>query len=235
MTTTIADRLAELERRIAHACEQAGRAASEVSLLPVSKARPAADIREAYAAGYRMVGENKVQEALAKAEELADLDGLRWSIIGHLQTNKIKYVVRFADQFQALDSLKVAEELDRRLQREGRGIEVLVQVNSSGEESKFGLAPEDVVGFARDLRPFSSLTVTGLMTLAAPGPAEVAAACFDRVRQLQRRLRDDDQCPGSWEELSMGMSGDFETAIAHGSTIVRLGTAVFGERPYPGR
>lgn len=231
--TTIVDRLSDIERRITAACEQAGRAPSEVTLLPVSKTKPAADIREIYAAGCRQVGENKVQEAMAKAEELDDLADLRWVLIGHLQTNKIKYAVRFADEFQALDSVRVAEELDRRLQQAGRGMDVLVQVNSSGEESKFGLAPQDVPAFARELDSFSSLRVRGLMTLAAPGGSEVAAACFERVRDVQRRLRDDDRVQGSWDELSMGMSGDFETAIAHGSTVVRVGTAIFGERPTP--
>lgn len=153
-----------VRERIATACRRAGRHPPEVRLLPVSKTVDERRIRLAHAAGCRAFGENKVQEACAKAGAMADL-GIRWSVIGHLQTNKAKYVARFAVEFQALDSLKVAEALDRRLQKEGRGLDVLIQVDSSGEASKYGLAPEEVCEFLRQLPAFAALKVRGLMTL----------------------------------------------------------------------
>ena len=228
---SIAGRLAAVRARIAQACRASGRDPGEVRLLPVSKTRPARELREALAAGESRFGENQAQEAAGKAAELADVPGLTWAMIGHLQTNKAKLVARFAAEFQALDSLRLAAELDRRLQAEGRAMDVLIQVNSSGEESKFGLPPADVVGFAAALRPFDSLHVMGLMTLALPSPQEDAvSACFDVMRVAQRHLWDTVGLPGSYDELSMGMSGDFELAIAHGSTCVRIGTAIFGQR-----
>src|SRR5690606_8927295 len=126
------------------ACQRAGRDPSEVRLLPVSKTVEDARIRLAYEAGCRMLGENKVQEAMRKWESTQDLPDLRWSIIGHLQTNKARYVARFASEFQALDRLRVAEALDRRLQAEGRALDVLIQVNTSGEATKYGLLPDEV-------------------------------------------------------------------------------------------
>ncbi|HNQ99783.1 MAG TPA: YggS family pyridoxal phosphate-dependent enzyme, partial [Trueperaceae bacterium] len=150
--------------RIAAACRRVGRDPGEVRLLPVSKTVPEERIRMAYAAGCRYLGENKVQEAMRKHDALPDLDDLKWSIIGHLQTNKAKHVARFASEFQALDSLRVAEALDRRLEAEGRTLDVFVQVNSSDEESKFGLAPADVPAFVRELPNYPRLRVLGLMT-----------------------------------------------------------------------
>lgn len=203
-----------------------------MSLLPISKTQPVEAIRAAAAAGYHRFGENRVQEALVKSEELADQDGLEWVLTGHLQTNKARYVVRFATEFQALDSLPLARELDRRLQVAGRQLDVLIQVNSSGEESKFGLQPDQVVDFARHLRAFDSLRPRGLMTLALPSAErDLVAACFERMRATQAQIRDAMSEP--YEELSMGMSGDFELAIAHGATVVRIGTAIFGSRRNP--
>ncbi len=226
--------LAVVRERIAAACARAGRDPAEVRLLPVSKTVPEARIRLAYAAGCRELGENKVQEAWRKAEAMADLADLRWSVIGHLQTNKAKYVARFASEFQALDSLRVAEALDRRLQAEGRALDVLVQVNTSGEASKFGLLPEGVAGFLRQLPAFSSLRVRGLMTLAllSADPARVRP-CFIRLSELRGRLRQEAPTGIAVEELSMGMSGDFELAIEEGATIVRVGQAIFGARAVP--
>ncbi|WP_051076312.1 YggS family pyridoxal phosphate-dependent enzyme [Verrucomicrobium sp. 3C] len=223
-----------VRKRIAAACSRVGRNPAEVRLLPVSKTVPVERIRLAYAAGCRELGENKVQEAQRKAEALADLADLRWSIIGHLQTNKAKTVARFASEFQALDSLRVAEALDQRLQAEGHGLDVLVQVNTSGEASKFGLPPAEVASFVRKLPAFSALRVRGLMTLAllSDDPARVHR-CFALMRDLRVRLRQ--EAPGGFgmEDLSMGMSGDFELAIEEGATIVRIGQAIFGSRPTP--
>ena len=232
----LADNLSAVQARIDAACERAGRKPAEVRLLAVSKTHPASALREAYAAGQRLFGENKVQEAARKAEELAALADLQWALVGHLQTNKVPNVVGFAAEFHALDSLKVARALDRRLADAGRTLDVFIQVNSSAEESKFGLPPDAVVGFARELLAYECLRVRGLMTLAvfSADPAPVRA-CFSRMRDLQARLRDCDTAAGSYDELSMGMSGDFELAIEYGATTVRVGQAIFGARePTPG-
>lgn len=206
---------------------------SAVRLLPVSKTVASERLREAFAARIAEFGENKVQEAWAKAQRLADLP-VTWSIIGHLQTNKAKYAARFAREFQALDSLRLAEALERRLQIEGRGLDVLVQVNTSGEASKFGLPPDAVAEFLGALPAFSALRVRGLMTLAvfSPDTARVRA-CFRALRALRDRLRDTAPPTIRLDELSMGMSGDFEIAIEEGATIVRVGQAIFGPRPLP--
>ena len=180
--------LATVQRRIAEACKRAGRDPQTVRLLPVSKTIPEDRLRLAYAAGCRQMGENKVQEALRKAETMSDLSDLRWSVIGHLQTNKAKYVARFASEFQALDNLRVAQELDRRLQAEGRGLDVLVQVNTSRESSKFGLPPDEVLAFVRQLPAFTSLRVHGLMTLAVFSPdLALVRPCFVKLRQFDPR------------------------------------------------
>ncbi|MGO1972896.1 MAG: YggS family pyridoxal phosphate-dependent enzyme [Propionibacteriaceae bacterium] len=233
MVTDIASNVAAVHDRIAAACQRADRSPDEVRLLPVSKTMGVDRIRAAYAAGERTFAENKVQEATDKAAELDDLDA-RWAVIGHLQTNKAKYVARFAHEFHALDSVKVAEALDRRLQLEGRSLDVFVQVNSSGEDSKFGLPPGEVAAFARTLAHYEALRVQGLMTLAIfSADAERVAVCFERMASLRDQLRADDRVVGNYAELSMGMSGDFELAIAHGATVVRVGQAIFGARPKP--
>lgn len=230
--TDIAANLAAIDARIGAACERAGRGRDEVRLLPVSKTRPASDVLAAQAAGYTRFGENRVQEAEAKASEVAEAGGVgvTWAVIGHLQTNKAKQLVRFADEFQALDSAKVAAELDKRLDAADRTLEVLLEVNTSGEESKFGVSPAHVVAFARELRSFERLDVRGLMTIATNTfDADRVGACFDDLAGLRQRLRD--ELGGDYPELSMGMSGDFELAIARGATCVRIGTAIFGARP----
>ncbi|GGY06029.1 YggS family pyridoxal phosphate-dependent enzyme [Paludibacterium paludis] len=220
--------------RIAEACRRAGRDPGDVRLLPVSKTIDEARIRLAHAAGCRLLGENKVQEAHRKWEAMADLTDLRWSVIGHLQTNKARQVARFAAEFQALDSLRVARALDRHLQAEGRALDVFVQVNTSGEASKYGLAPDDAPAFIAALPDFSSLRVRGLMTLALfSSEADRVRECFARLRELRDRLR---QCAPDGiglDELSMGMSGDFEIAIEEGATVVRVGQAIFGARALP--
>ncbi len=226
--------LAAVRARIEAACARAGRDPASVRLLPVSKTVDEPRIRNAYAAGCRELGENKVQEALHKSQALADLADLRWSLIGHLQTNKVRYVTRFAAEFQALDSLRVAELLDRRLQAEGRSLDVFVQVNTSDEASKFGLAPEDVPAFVRALPAFGALRVRGLMTLALFSENHAAVrACFVRLRELRDRLRQDQPAAAGLAELSMGMSGDYELAIEEGASVVRVGQAIFGARAVP--
>lgn len=226
--------LAAVQARIAAACKRVGREPASVRLLPVSKTFDEAHSRLAYAAGCRQLGENKVQEAQRKCQAMSDLSGLQWSIIGHLQTNKAKWVARFAAEFQALDSLRVAEALDRRLQAEGRMLEVFVQVNTSGEASKYGLAPAQVGPFLQALPAFSALRVRGLMTLAMFSAEAVRVrACFSLLRGLRERLRQEAPVGVGLDELSMGMSGDFELAIEEGATVVRVGQALFGARALP--
>ncbi|WP_192871273.1 YggS family pyridoxal phosphate-dependent enzyme [Advenella sp. S44] len=226
--------LAAVQARIKASCQRVGRDPASVRLLPVSKTKPQTNLRQAYAAGCRMFGENKPQEAYRKWEEMADLTDLQWSVIGHLQTNKAKLVARFATEFQALDSLRVAVALERRLQAEGRGLDVFVQVNTSGEASKYGLPPDEVAAFLRELPAFSALRVRGFMTLAAlSAEASRVRRCFILLRQLRDRLRQDAPDGIGLEELSMGMSGDFEIAIEEGATVVRVGQAIFGARATP--
>ncbi|WP_298015854.1 YggS family pyridoxal phosphate-dependent enzyme [uncultured Castellaniella sp.] len=226
--------LADIRHRIDAACARAGRDPADVRLLPVSKTVDESRIRMAYAAGCRLLGENKVQEAYGKWETMNDLTDLRWAVIGHLQTNKAKFVARFAQEFQALDNLRVAEALDRRLQEEGRSLDVFVQVNTSNEDSKFGLAPDQVLDFARALPAYGSLRVRGLMTLALFSSDEShVRPCFVLLRDLRDRLRQDAPQGDAFAELSMGMSGDFEWAIEEGATTVRVGQAIFGSRALP--
>ena len=223
--------LATIQARINAACAACGREPDEVRLLPVSKTVPAERLHFAYDAGIRLLGENKVQEAYDKWQALSALSGLQWAVIGHLQSNKVKYVARFAAEFQALDSLDIAEALDRRLQQEGRSLDVFIQINTSDEPQKYGMAPDAAEAFIRALPAHSALRPRGLMTLALfSDDHEAVRRCFIRLRDLRDRLRDVNP---ALEELSMGMSGDFELAIAEGATTVRVGQAIFGARRTP--
>lgn len=225
---SFAANLQTVRERIAAAARRAGRPPEDVRLLPVTKTVPAHILRLAFAAGISDFGENKLQEARDKHTELSDL-AIRWSIIGHLQTNKVKYLVRFASEFHALDSLRLAEELNRRLDAQGRDLDVFVQVNTSGEASKYGLHPDDLMSLVERLPDFPRLKPRGLMTLAIFSPdTDRVRACF----RLLRSLRDQAVSihPGL-TQLSMGMSGDYEVAIEEGADIVRVGQAIFGPRP----
>ncbi|UPG87295.1 YggS family pyridoxal phosphate-dependent enzyme [Luteibacter aegosomatis] len=225
--STLAGRLAAVRARIDDACRDAGRDPAAVRLLPVSKTFGVDVVREAVAAGERRFGENKVQEIQAKAIELA-AEHLEWVVIGHLQTNKAKAVAAHASEVQSLDRLDLAVALDKALQAQGRGIDVLVQLKTSTEPTKSGLEPERLLDFLRQLKPFSSLNVRGLMTLAEASDDEaVVRRCFRDLYRWRDRAR---EAGHAVERLSMGMSGDFALAIAEGSTEVRIGSAIFGAR-----
>jgi pyridoxal phosphate enzyme (YggS family) len=226
----MADNLSRVRERIHAACSRAGQDPEAVRLMAVTKTHGPEVVEEAYAAGVRLFGENRVQEAVEKAEQVTDHPDLVWAMIGHLQTNKARAVAGFAREFHALDSIKVAEALDHRLHDTGRGLDVFIQVNSSDEPQKHGLHPEQVEAFAHDLARFATLHVRGLMTLAVFSDDRAAVeSCFARMRTLQRNLQEAG-APGSYDELSMGMSGDFELAIEYGATTVRVGEAIFGRR-----
>ena len=231
---TMAGRIAHIHQRIADACARAGRSPDSVVLLPVSKTFEVDAIREAMALGMTRFGENKTQEIRQKAAALAG-QGLQWVLIGHLQTNKAKDAARDAAEVQSLDRVDLAEALHRRLLTEGRTLDVLVQVKTSSEPSKFGMAPQDVSAFLRRIAAeFPTLHVKGLMTLAVNSPdPEPVRACFRALRTLRDSLRAENIEGVSLDRLSMGMSGDFELAIEEGSTEVRIGTAIFGARTYP--
>lgn len=227
-TGAFAANLKAVQARIAAACLRGGRDPGDVRLLPVTKTVPAHVLRYAFAAGISDFGENKLQEARDKQAALADL-AIRWSIIGHLQTNKVKYLVRFATEFHALDSFRLADELNRRLDAQGRDLDVFVQVNTSGEASKYGLHPDDLMSFVDRLAEYPRLKPRGLMTLAIfSAEAGRVRTCFQLLRTLRDRAAASH--PGL-TQLSMGMSSDYEVAIEEGANVVRVGQAIFGARP----
>jgi pyridoxal phosphate enzyme (YggS family) len=229
-TAWLAANWAQIRRRVDDACREAGRDPASVNILPVSKTFGPELIRTAVGLGLHRFGENKVQEIRDKAAPLADC-GIDWVMIGHLQTNKARDVARLASEVQSLDRLELAEALDRRLQQEGRAIDVLVQVKTSHEPSKYGLPPEQLPAFLDTLRGYDTLRISGLMTLAThSSEAAEVRGCF----RLLRDLRDQAVLQGhDLPRLSMGMSGDFPLAIAEGASEVRIGTAIFGSRAYP--
>lgn len=223
--TTIAERLAAVRARIAEATTRAGRPEGSVRLLAVSKTKPEALIREAYAAGQRDFGENYAQELATKAMALADLKDLRWHMIGPLQRNKAKLVVPVAKVVHTVDRPELAEELSKRAAGTGKTPQVLLEVNVAGEASKAGCTPEGAVGLAALVRQLPHLDLVGLMTIPPDtDDRELARPFFRRLRELR------DALGGGLTELSMGMSHDFEIAIEEGATIVRVGTAIFGAR-----
>lgn len=226
------DNFEKIENKIELACQRSGRKRSEIRLLPVTKTVEETQLRWAHQLGYSSFGENKVQEALHKWEILNDLT-IRWAVIGHLQSNKIKYLAKFASEFQALDSLSIAEQLNKKLEENNRDLDVFIQINTSGESSKYGLKPDEAESFVSQLHPFPRLKIKGFMTLALLSEESARVRdCFVLLRNIRDRLST--HFPEmELNELSMGMSGDFELAIAEGATIIRIGQALFGARQYP--
>ncbi len=220
--TAIADNLAIVRRRIESACARANRRSERVELIAVSKLHPSSAIRECHAAGQRDFAENYAQELRDKAVELSELADLRWHAIGPLQMNKAKYVARYAHAFHALDRLDVAQELSRR--RSAEPLRCFIEVNLASEVSKRGLDAAEVGRFFDSIQPLRGLQIVGLMCLPplARDPEE-SRPYFRRLRELAKELQ--------VAELSMGTTADFEVAIEEGSTAVRVGTGIFGERP----
>lgn len=230
----IVENIKEVQERIHTACMHSGRASAEVKLLLATKTVDADRIKTALLARQTLIAENKVQELKEKYEALRTVPHTN-HFIGHLQTNKIKDLLQCeVSCLQSLDRFVLAEKLQQKLEAENRSLEVLIQVNTSGETSKFGVEPEKTIELVRQVASLDRLKVRGLMTIGLfSADTDKVRQCFRRLKSLQEQIREM-QIPGVlMQELSMGMSGDLETAIAEGATIIRVGTAVFGQRQYP--
>ena len=225
----LAARIAAVRTTIAEAAQRAGRSPDEIILIAVSKTKPLEMVRLAYQLGVTDFGENRVQEALTKIAEFHP-DGLRWHMIGHLQSNKASKAVAAFDFIQSVDSLHLAQALSRHAVEQQKRLPVLLQVNISGEASKEGVSPNDAAALARQIVTLPQLELQGLMTVAplVQDPEETRPV-FRALRLLRDRLRE--EVPeSSWHHLSMGMTDDYRVAIEEGATIVRVGRAIFGER-----
>jgi pyridoxal phosphate enzyme (YggS family) len=228
---TIAERLSAVRARIRAAATAAGRSVGEIRLVAASKTFPPPAVRDAVAAGVSDIGENYIQEARDKYAALPGLPAT-WHFIGHLQTNKAKYAVRMFDLIHTVDSYRLALELDRCAQKINKIQAVLIQVNVAGEASKSGVTPEEALPLIRRAAELEHLAVRGLMTMPPYFNApEKVRPFFAALRRLRDRIAAEQLEPIGLPELSMGMTGDFEAAIAEGATLVRIGTAIFGERP----
>jgi pyridoxal phosphate enzyme (YggS family) len=238
----LGERIAAIRARVAAAARRAGRAPERVRIVAVSKTMPAEAILAAARHGLTLFGENRVQEAREKiaAVEAAGQPHLRWELIGHLQTNKAALAVELFTRVQSVDSLRLAEALEVRAARLGHVLPVLLEVNVAGEPSKTGMAPADVLGMARTIAGMAHLRPEGLMTVAPlTADPESVRSVFRQLRTLRETLRAEvllraEGQGDAWPELSMGMTDDFEVAIEEGATLVRIGRAIFGERPTAG-
>ena len=220
-----------IKDRIKAACKRAGRDENEVLLIAVSKTRTCSEINEAAKAGAYVFGENKPQELRDKANSLSLL--YRWHMIGHLQTNKIKYVIENAGLIHSIDSYKLAEAVNKEAKKRGIVADILVQVNIAGEDTKFGVAPEEVETLIRQIALLENVKIRGLMTVPPfVEDPEDNRIHFRNMRQLFIDIKQKNIDNVDMNELSMGMTGDFEVAIEEGATMVRVGTGIFGERDY---
>ena len=215
--------------KIAEACRRSGRKSEEIELVAITKTVDVEQINEAIEAGIRVVGENRVQEAWRKFQEVGEK--VHWHMVGHLQTNKVKRVLQFADMIHSVDSVYLAREIQTQAKKLEKTIEILIQVNTSGEESKFGLEPEATIGAIEEVSTLPNLKIKGLMTIGAflPNPEDVRP-CFKLLHDLKDRVNERGIASVEIGTLSMGMTNDYEIAIEEGSTMVRVGTAIFGER-----
>jgi hypothetical protein len=230
MIASIQDNIARVEERIAAACLRSGRRREDVRLVAVSKTHPAESVREAFAAGLRDFGENRVQEASAKCRTLADL-GATWHLVGHLQSNKARLARELFNWVHSLDSLRLAEKLAQAAVPSGRRLPVLIEVNLGEETSKAGVRGAEVALLAEKIAALETLDLRGLMVIPPflENP-EGVRPYFRRLRALAGEIDKRNLCNVSMRELSMGMSNDFEVAIEEGATMVRVGTAIFGKR-----
>lgn len=227
----VRENLIEVERRVDEACKRAGRKRSEVTLIAVSKTKPVEMIREAIECGVVDFGENKVQELVDKYEELPG--NLRWHMIGHLQRNKVKYIIDKACLIHSVDSLRLAGEISAQAVKKELVVPVLLEVNMAGEETKFGIRPEEACGFAKAVASLPGIKVEGLMTIApfVENP-EDNRIYFRNLNKLSVDIKEKNIDNVTMSALSMGMTGDYEVAIEEGATMVRVGTGIFGARDY---
>lgn len=223
--------LEQVRQNIRNACERAGRDPSEVTLIAVSKTKPNEMLQEAYDAGVRVFGENKVQELVGKMDSLpADIE---WHMIGHLQRNKVKYIAGRVALIHSVDSFRLAEEINIQAKKRGIIIPVLVEVNIGEESSKFGVHAEDTMELVRQIAELNGVSVKGLMTIAPyVVDSEENRPLFHKIRELAIDIRNENIDNVSMDILSMGMTNDYEVAVEEGATLVRVGTGIFGERHY---
>lgn len=234
MSEEILQNIAIIQERINNACKGSNRNPDEVKLLLATKTVSAERVKIALQAGHTLIAENKVQELKEKYEVLKEIPHTN-HFIGHLQTNKIKDLLKYdVSCIQSLDRLDLAEKLHQRLQFENKSIEVLIQVNTSFEESKFGVNPDNAIELVKQVAQLETLKIKGLMTIGLfSAETEKVRKCFQLLKDMQQQIITLNIPNVEMQELSMGMSGDMETAIAEGATIVRVGTAIFGQRIYP--
>lgn len=227
----ITENLQDVEKRIVAACERVGRKREEVTLVAVSKTKPIEMLQEAYEVGSRYFGENKVQELVDKYEVMPK--DIHWQMIGHLQRNKVKYIVDKVDMIHSVDSIRLAEEIDKEAAKKGVIVNILLEVNMAKEDTKFGLMPEDVMDFVGEIVRFENIRVQGLMTIApfVDNPEE-NRKYFANLKKLSVDIAKKRVNNVNMSVLSMGMTNDFEVAIEEGATMVRVGTAIFGRRNY---
>lgn len=231
MQNIIVENINIILNRIKNACEQSGRNPKEVKLLMATKTVDADRIKEAFGSGETLMGENKVQELKEKYEALKAVPHTK-HLIGHLQTNKIKDVLKCdVACIQSVDRLDLAEKLHQKLKLAGKTMEVLIQVNTSAEESKFGVSPEQALDLVKQVAQFDTLKIKGLMTIGLfSSDEDKVRACFRLLKDIQQKIIAENIPNVEMNELSMGMSGDLEIAVEEGSTIIRVGTAIFGSR-----
>ncbi|MFW6011047.1 MAG: YggS family pyridoxal phosphate-dependent enzyme [Desulfosalsimonas sp.] len=227
---TITENIRLIQERIRNAAISCGRDPESVKLVAVTKTVEPERIRKAVDTGLNCFGENYIQEARQKAQDLADCD-ISWHFIGHLQSNKAKYAVRIFDLIHSVDSFKLARELDRQAEKHGRIQNILIQINLGQEQSKSGITQKEAPGLARQISELDNLSIQGLMTMPPFFDQPEKVRPFFRKLAMLRDKISGENIPGvEPKELSMGMTGDFEVAVEEGSTMVRIGTALFGER-----
>lgn len=227
----IRENLVSVQKNMEESCERAGRNAEDVRLIAVSKTKPVGALKEAYEAGCRDFGENKVQELTEKYEELPK--DIRWHMIGHLQRNKVKYLVGRVYMIHSVDSVKLAEEISREAVKKNVTVPILVEVNVAGEESKFGTSVREAEMLVREIAALPGISVRGLMTIAPyVEKAEDNRQYFVNLRQLSVDIKKKNIDNVCMDVLSMGMTGDYTVAVEEGATYVRVGTGIFGERDY---